>query len=444
MAKHLSARRRQLGDLARDSLSLHEISRLGLNNSELVEVGANAVVDALEKSGCEIPYALTVSSSEQGSVYRHVRCAFFAEELFQNGFREVSAVEGLTGILQRVHYKKTFRAMTEIRLDQYIYWLLRKDGRSPSSKWPRPRGSRLSVLDSLMSLDDDYTFAHAAAIVLGLVMSAKGVSNVTELWDREYHTLPTAFIGQYDNCKCGCSKSGCSPCTIYMSFTLALRRDGEPYARRLLSILATTYLAEANALEFIRYFTFKELDCRHTCCWNALKARFFGLAMSTFVDESERLPRNEADIDRDGIRQEDEEKLNLLESLMNEFETKFQRRAQLESGQILSRFMQSYWTPRMKDELSKRKLQLSELAKIRAVGVDLVLSDSKVDQFYMVSLSHSEISDVESEEDLDSDDRKSKRRYAAVGRAIDRVCGWDDFGGQKTEGKRRTRRVSRW
>lgn len=158
----------------------------------------------------------------------------------------------------------------------------------------------------------------------------------------------------HDDCICACSSRGCLASTMMLkSFTRAWSKRWGP--RKLLT-LATEYLTiligprnpcpDMLVKEIIRYRTFKELELRHTCCqWNP----FYGLVKFDPEEHAE-------------IRDEDQEKIELLESLLLEFE-------EHRGTQDVLSFLEGYWATRM-DQVIAEQGCVDEEA-LREIGVVL-------------------------------------------------------------------------
>ena len=157
-----------------------------------------------------------------------------------------------------------------------------------------------------------------------------------------------------DDCVCACSLQGCLASTMMLksfekNFFLAS-------SRRKWFVLATEYLIDLVgssdscpdwlAKELIRYQTFKELELRHTCC----KGNYsLGLIPCDAEEQAE-------------IQDEDHEKIEILESLLEEFE-------EHRGNQDVLSFLKGYWAMRM-DQVHREQGHVDKEA-LREIGVVL-------------------------------------------------------------------------
>ena len=167
-----------------------------------------------------------------------------------------------------------------------------------------------------------------------------------------------------DQCICACSYQGCLALTMMLKafspwFYLPLR-DGRDYDfYRLVAIGSLVNLAGPDKVcvkwlwdEIIRFHTFHKLQLRHTCCrldiWHVIKE----------LDPEET---NE-------IRDEDRQGIQLLESLLQEFEEE-------RAGQDPIAFLDGYWTTRM-DQVCQARGKIDQ-EKLRELGVVLHQDESE-------------------------------------------------------------------
>ena len=316
-----------------------------------------------------LPYCRTVYHIDRLTVE-------VAEKLWQNGFRDIDVPDerGLTPLMDcgRSNGDEN-NLIDEIEV---ISWLIQK-------------GAKLHRLQQ-RSLDYDAN-PTISATELPLVTRALhyvayniGFSARVFLWDEyflelerrrlqvELHRLSkeakllvtTVYLDvSYDDCICACSFQGCLASTMMLksfitSFaTWSFSDVGEDPEKWF--PLALEYLIDLIGpnepwpdwlvKEIIRYRTFIELDLRHTCCH--IENRFYSYECSRKSSE-----------ERAEIRDEDHEKIELLESLLLEFEE--QRGTQ----DVLS-FLEGYWSTRM-DQVRRERGHVDKVA-LREMGVVL-------------------------------------------------------------------------
>ncbi|KAI4167184.1 MAG: hypothetical protein LQ343_007417 [Gyalolechia ehrenbergii] len=126
----------------------------------------------------------------------------------------------------------------------------------------------------------------------------------------------------------------------------------------------------AVSWEVVRLITFEKLGLRHTCC--------------QFDDEDFYTVGSE---EADEIRDEDRDGIQLLESLLPEFEEKL-------GDEDIKSFIDGYWTTRMEEVLAARDEESVDRVAMREAGV----------VFWDVDGSDDEGSDDEGSDDDGSDD----------------------------------------
>ena len=172
--------------------------------------------------------------------------------------------------------------------------------------------------------------------------------------------LATIFSdASHDGCVCACSSQGCLASTMMLKVFQEIGSDEDP---RKWSTLATKYLTrfvrspiynyDWLVKEIIRFRTFRELELRHTCC---RRDRVRGIVKLDPEEWAE-------------IREEDQEKIERLESLLLEFEDHM-------GGEDLMSFLEGYWARRMDQVLEERGIVDEEA--LRAMGVVLHLDGTE-------------------------------------------------------------------
>ena len=164
-----------------------------------------------------------------------------------------------------------------------------------------------------------------------------------------------------DSCLCACSRHGCMPATHFLKHGHSqLQSLSEPkksfstwLLRWLFENVPSKNFPVPVSREIIRLKTFEKLGLRHTCCF----------------DESGEYPyhiwgvfKTIEPAEADEIRDEDRDGIQLLESLLPEFEEKL-------GDEDIKSFIDGYWTTRMEEVLAARDEEPLDLAGMRAAGV---------------------------------------------------------------------------
>ncbi|KAI9658777.1 MAG: hypothetical protein M1821_002337 [Bathelium mastoideum] len=202
-----------------------------------------------------------------------------------------------------------------------------------------------------------------------------------------------------DTCDCVCSDRGCRAMSLFFKSAISQcrcdSRCGTHLRANNLSISATFDLvlhiyAEVFGVDcsdsawirsdILRFLTFQELRLRHTCC--ALHdTPYSGVVIAELADEQ----------DRREIRLEQADRVEKLETLLEEFETKFG-----ELGLPLHEFLRGYWKERMGEV--RRKHYPADAGELRDLGVELheVEYASSIDSGLEESVSESGSSEYDS------------------------------------------------
>ena len=290
-----------------------------------------------------------------------------AEKLWQSGFRDIDVANdwGLTPLM--------CYGSSDLHDEIEVYsWFIQK-------------GAKLHRLQhEPLDCDADLTISAVelppATSALHYVTFNIGRSAYDVVWDEqlgcekrllqiELHRLSkearllatTIFLDvSCDDCICACSSQGCLASTMMLK---SFMEDPEyvPVPRTWL-FLATKLLIDLVGpddpcpdpifKEIIRYQTFTELELRHTCCEWHYRSAF-----------TRRGPEEQAE-----IRDEDHEKIELLESLLQEFEDN-------RGTQDVLSFLEGYWAMRM-DQVLRERGHVDEEA-LREIGVVLHEEDEQ-------------------------------------------------------------------
>lgn len=186
------------------------------------------------------------------------------------------------------------------------------------------------------------------------------------------HMMRIVFISPTcDSCKCSCSSRGCTAYTMIVKSSIMqalmhdikTRRCCRAVALTITKVLTPFLEADRRALqwlrrEMLRCITFNALDLRHTCCNISRVERRLEYVIAEAGDEE----------DWREIRDEQAEKAMLLETLLDEFQDKYD-----ELAIPFERFVGGYWRDRMREIRAKQKP--IDRAALESVGVRLDQTD---------------------------------------------------------------------
>lgn len=269
-----------------------------------------------------------------------------AERLWHNGFRDIDVQDnaGLTPLML-----DRYGTSSEVKL---LVWLIQK-----GAKLHQPQHSPLDY-DPDRALDPAQLLPKTRALHY-VAANIEYDQQLNQLSEDGKLFLGTVFSDvSCDDCVCACSSSGCLASTMRLKrFTghrasIILEKEhhdliskdtikgecleGLPSPRRLHSVSHIVYLITLVGpqnpcwgwlgKEIIRICTFHELELRHTCCkWDLYR-------LGPFIKLG---PEECAE-----IRDEDHEKIELLASLLDEFEEN-------RGDQDVASFLDGYWATRM-------------------------------------------------------------------------------------------------
>lgn len=373
----LAQRRRELLHLANESA--HRIpnpEKFNMKEGILLQEDAYEVVQTLLASGISVPKRFR--NVQPGSVYHSAHMnAEMAESLLSSGF-DHTAVDfmgftplmtvDLVALTQRHEAAHLLSGAAEL-----VDWFL-SHGEDPGALIPTGGltggagcgGQRL---------------AHRVASELGrclrrptALFGSRATPRVSEIL-----TSPAT-----DSCSCLCGRGGCSAASVFsremwgsimaggawhwsqtldwgtvrmITDALKSRLDGHPGARQF-------------ALSFLRVSTFERLGMSHTCCryvdnCGKYEGAGNGVALAILKGEYKLVEVMDAD-DVSEIQEEDRYLAKLLETLVQEFDVKYEA-----SGLPLGDFFHSYWRARMDEVEAGNKVSKEELEALRSTGVVL-------------------------------------------------------------------------
>ena len=298
-----------------------------------------------------------------------------AEKLWENGFRDIDVPnnDGLTPLA-------SFRNNGGSEEIELCSWLIQKGAKlhRPQHRFydssPDPAIDPTEVLRTTMALH--YVASRIAGEVKTPMWTEERRAHVGQLQNCLSQLSKTARLllatifsdDSSDDCICACSSRGC------LAYTLMFKGPEkiaswflEGHSLRDWLLLYSEYLMKFVGLESscwdwlaketIRLRTFQELELRHTCCFiqNEISGRIVKF------EEEERAE----------IQDEDKEKIELLESLLLEFE-------EHRGTEDLTSFLKGYWATRMDEVLEELKSGVDE-ERLRGIGV--VLEDEFLDDW---------------------------------------------------------------
>ena len=342
---------------------------------EYAEYAEGAEDDALKVYG-HIPRHASSLLPYCRTVY-HCRYlnAEIAEKLWQNGFRDIDVPDknGLTPLM-------CYRTLSHDHLAQettLCSWLIGK-----GAKLYRPQHG---IVDNDPGRPSNPIELPPTTRALHYVAAQIGNSVHSVAWqeyrgsiteplhdslnrlsiDARLLPIKTILDVSYDDCVCACSSQGCLACTMMLKGLQfgAYWADTTREWVTLITEYPLRFLGPHKICpdwlvrEIIRYRTFEELKLRHTCCrW----CPTYGITKLEPEEQAE-------------IRDEDHEKIELLEGLLLEFEEN-------RGIQDVLSFLEGYWTTRM-DQVLQEQGCVDEDA-LRELGVVLRPDEgSDVDEF---------------------------------------------------------------
>lgn len=291
--------------------------------------------------------------------------AEIAEKLWQNGFRDID-VPNKNGLTPLMRYRILLHDEDVAQETTLYSWLIGK-----GAKLYRPQHGIFDYdpgrTPNPIELPPTTRALHHVAAQIGhsfhFVAWQEYKASIKEpLHDslnrlsKDARLLPIKLILDVscDDCVCACSSQGCLACTMMLKglqdWTFCHYEPREwvtlitEYPLRFLGPhkLCPDWLVK----EIIRYRTFEELKLRHTCCrW----CPAYGITKLEPEEQAE-------------IRDEDHEKIELLEGLLLEFEEN-------RGTQDVLSFLEGYWTTRM-DQVLQEQGCVDEGA-LRELGVVL-------------------------------------------------------------------------
>lgn len=381
-------RRRTLEGLARASLSEDSVRQLGLSPENILDRKAS-IAESMLRKRLHVPESLVNLSPPKGTVYH---CAYLnlrqAAAFWEAGFRNVDELDGrgqsplmmqpnswfgLSGKLNVTMELQLWFVMhgADIHRRQKYAWQL--DGRVDGFYNNRRASPRHQVVSSTTAL---HYLANGwgREIYRGLDWGRQQMPeepvlhSPLTLTDKSKTFMRTVLTDTVcDRCNCACSAQGCRAYTmieksvlrLYLKYSIPRpylkysRKDCREAALNVTLALAGFLGVDQSDLELLRrdmlrVITFNALRLRHTCCaWH-------GGVIAEFADEE----------NRDEVREEQKEQVEILETLLPEFESKLK-----EMAIPFVQFVKGCWRKRMRDV--RRESRPFDENKLRYLGVQL-------------------------------------------------------------------------
>ncbi|KAJ4864201.1 hypothetical protein T069G_00731 [Trichoderma breve] len=330
LAKSLLQRRQKLKLIAQQCLSPLEIDNFSLHRPVILDIYAMQIDEILRERGfIEFgPLATYVEDDivhsspiqDNRSIYHELYNVEDANIYFDFGFHDIKNGPGMP--------KRWRPRTTPSRISlPFVKWLLDHD--APLCEWIEPR-----LFPWTGYISDAFILA---------MLGSKWLLNGWELEDHEelVRELEERMLmdDSVDNCFCRCSLQGCTPFVTRLKNMRLISDD--------IATIFRTYLKEyGNALRrthyyaAIRFITFDALGIAHTCM---CKAKFYGIPQKMDAEEIAEIQGEYAEL------------LELLESLIEEFETHaFETFDAATDGlDIMITFWNGYWVRRMNEVLSE-------------------------------------------------------------------------------------------
>jgi hypothetical protein len=308
--EHLKDRRVRLQHFALEKLSPEDCKLVGLSPGQIPDARANKIVEILQRKGWTIPEPLQIGTEKAprsywASVYHLIDCTATADMLLELGFKDLDSMDanGKTPLLSKASSP------------EYALWLI-----DHGANLAAPLGNIDSKLNQ--------TAVHGVAHKFGYYLFRSWRENINwrRLADGARKRLVdlTCNMDAPDNCRCACSPQGCTPFTTILKTALEDEFTYSPNSRKArMAELQKAFKQITQALPLdifrlpriplasLRFLTFEALGIRHTCC-----SRHCRLRTSSFGDAYD-----EEDLQE--LREEDSSLVEILEELMEEFETKY-------------------------------------------------------------------------------------------------------------------------
>ncbi|GAW24011.1 hypothetical protein ANO14919_135900 [Xylariales sp. No.14919] len=403
---HLVSERAVLKALGRQFLPLAEVDRCRLNEASVLDHHAHKVAELLFRDGISIP------ASVRATLLPQLGCGGFIQPYWSStcrGYHEDNCLTVYTSVyygisnqlttesnvqLLELLYCKGFRDIDQVDSRGYSplsYYLYRPYlCQQPSNiRWFMKHGANILQPLPVPDSRNPHGYSYGTCTVAQLVLSClspndlkswRGNHGSSELRHREeesYRELVSlvAPLDEHDECHCQCSEVGCHTTKVFFEMlwentTGRTRHDDEqepsmksssvPGIAGKISDSLQNFALDLSRWERVtrlalRYFTFEVLELRHTCC---------------------RMPHPSNELSEEEIveiEDEDWEKLDLLELLIQDFQIAYRVFENQDGhGDKFTNFLTKEWAPRIQKELaSVEAIQLTadEMRKAEEIGI---------------------------------------------------------------------------
>lgn len=312
--------------------------------------------------------SLREEAPQSQNILRHMRTVYHwplltvkvANELWNAGFRDIDVPdEYYMTPLMMIGGGDSFPPMDINEVIEIAFWLHQK-----GASLHRPWNARITAARS------ERRAIHFVAVAVKRCFMPQYFEGVTTAGEQSYPAAMEHLIdnlspdcrqflqkvlldNSLDDCLCACSGHGCMPMTYLLKHTICFwpnENEAELASawicRWFFENIPTEHLPTVTNQEILRLITFEKLGLGHTCCW---------LYLLFDIDTLE--PEEVAE-----IRDEDHEGIELLESLLSEFE---ERRG----DQDIKSFIDGYWSTRMEEVLAARDKESVDRTGMREIGV---------------------------------------------------------------------------
>lgn len=356
----LANRRWKLWKLAESCLPWNELPELEMAEPTVPDIHASHLCAALAGRDKTIDSSLLVQP-RYASVYHNVTlCPRVMEELFEVGFKHLDSPDS-AGVVPLMMIFEGFSEKWNII--PRVSWFVSKGA---------DVGRKLPVSDAKV--------AHLIAVKITRALLAELLLWKTESiytrwsrWERDVSKHRETLFHSHvvDGCTCPCSPHGCTPISVALRQALRWPRwfsvpERSFWFRRFLQASLEWHPCSAqNNKSIIRLLTFDALGLKHICC----------IEIDTEDREADKMQaRDEEEIAE--IRYEDTRGVQMLESLMIDFEAKFDG-----FGLSLIEFLEGYWHTRMVEHLLECDPYDEEHHQgTRSIGVILQVEESDLDR----------------------------------------------------------------
>jgi hypothetical protein len=348
MVEALAGRWKRLAVMALHHLPCEAAQLLELSPDTVLDADARLVTKLLAKHNVPVPTSLRVPDGWQTIYYFLIDIVYdlilpmekYADLFYNAGFHDVHRTDGQNKSLLMMNIPEYTNCLSDA--SGFYLWLISK-GLRLDHKSLRTTELGEQVPHSPAALHVGKIITTAIRMQWELTCNWSISMSLEKPWperleEKEAGILLTTLLDETvsDNCICACSPYGCSALTAMLKEAERLTPEagmssGKPFVNCLVRSLngARTDTWEGLTADIVRFLTSRKLLLTHTCCtWIS------GYPFGDFVIFDEE--------DRDDIREEESEDLNMLESLMEEFEEAFR-----ELKIPLLEFLDVYWEPTM-------------------------------------------------------------------------------------------------